>query len=376
VTGGRMRSCPMGDTEKTMPQSELRADELYQDEILPLVSRTFALTIPQLPDPLDRVVTNAYLLCRIADAIEDEAALGPAQKTQLHNRFIAVIDGNEDADAFGREGRALLTDSTIAPERDLVANTARVIRITNTFPASQRAALRGCINKMCRGMPEFQHETKHHGLATMTDMDRYCYTVAGVVGEMLTDLFCDYSDGVAAHHDAMWSLARSFGQGLQMVNILKDVWEDLERGFCWLPRDVFSEGGYDLRKLSTTHDRAAFTRGLETLIGVAHGHLRNALEYTLLVPPSQGGIRLFLLWSIGLAVLTLRRLRDNPNYVHSDQVKVSRRAVGGVVLATRATVRSDVALRLLFNMAARGLPLASQTRLEQDQAGEPRSVRN
>jgi len=51
----------------------------FQDRILPYVSRTFALTIPQLPQPLRTAVTNAYLLCRIADTIEDEPALPPAE---------------------------------------------------------------------------------------------------------------------------------------------------------------------------------------------------------------------------------------------------------------------------------------------------------
>ena len=43
------------------------SDEVYQDQILPHVSRTFALTIPQLPSALSIPVTSAYLLCRIAD---------------------------------------------------------------------------------------------------------------------------------------------------------------------------------------------------------------------------------------------------------------------------------------------------------------------
>ena len=47
----------------------------YQDEVLPGVSRTFALTIPRLPEPLRASVTNAYLLCRIADTIEDEPTI-------------------------------------------------------------------------------------------------------------------------------------------------------------------------------------------------------------------------------------------------------------------------------------------------------------
>ena len=51
------------------------ADRGYQERILPHVSRTFALTIPQLPAAVRAAVTNAYLLCRIADTIEDEPAL-------------------------------------------------------------------------------------------------------------------------------------------------------------------------------------------------------------------------------------------------------------------------------------------------------------
>ena len=75
----------------------------YQASILPGVSRTFALTIPVLPERLSKVVTNAYLLCRIADTIEDDAALTDRQKTRFHDRFLAVIKGREDAGAFARE---------------------------------------------------------------------------------------------------------------------------------------------------------------------------------------------------------------------------------------------------------------------------------
>ena len=56
------------------------SDLAYQAEMLQCVSRTFALTIPQLPGALRDVVGNAYLLCRIADTIEDEPTLPAWQK--------------------------------------------------------------------------------------------------------------------------------------------------------------------------------------------------------------------------------------------------------------------------------------------------------
>ncbi len=62
---------------------------------------------------------------------------------------------------------------------------------------------------------------------------------------MLTELFCEYSPALARNRAALQGIAVSFAQGLQMTNILKDVWEDRSRGACWLPQEVFtrSPGG-------------------------------------------------------------------------------------------------------------------------------------
>jgi farnesyl-diphosphate farnesyltransferase len=212
---------------------------------------------------------------------------------------------------------------------------------------------------MSRGMAEFQENSDIRGLSRLEEMDRYCYHVAGVVGEMLTKLFCDYSPEIAAHHDALMKLSVSFGQGLQMTNILKDMWDDRGRGACWLPRDVFARAGFDLGELAPGHYQEAFGRGLTQLIAVAHGHLRNAITYTLLIPAHETGIRSFCLWAIGMAILTLRKINKHKDFVTGNQVKISRRSVKATILATRVTVGSDHMLRSLFNLAGRGLPLAS-----------------
>src|SRR5207253_10264499 len=98
------------------------SDERYQEEILPHVSRTFALTIPQLPPGLRTAVTSAYLLCRIADTIEDEPALSAAETFVFLQRFTAVVCGREDAALLARELEQRLSDRTLPAERDLVRN--------------------------------------------------------------------------------------------------------------------------------------------------------------------------------------------------------------------------------------------------------------
>ena len=343
------------------------ADDLrYQAGILPGVSRTFALTIPQLPEPLDPVVTNAYLLCRLADTIEDDVGLSEQQKSKFHRRFVAVVEGGERAAPFSKELTALLSDSVLPAERELVENAERVIRVTHSFGDAERAALSRCVAIMCRGMPEYQRNKSLDGLADVRALSRYCYFVAGVVGEMLTELFCLYSPPMAKHKDELMRLAVCFGQGLQMTNILKDIWDDRRSNTCWLPRSVF-DTGFELRELDQHHTAPEFGRGLRELIGIAHRHLRYALQYTLHIPATDRGLRRFCLWALGMAVLTLRRIHANPTFARGEEVKISRRAVRTTVAMTNLALPSDRLLRLLFDWAARGLPLAAAV----DTACEP-----
>lgn len=333
------------------------ADPLtYQSEALPGVSRTFALTIPQLPESLRHAVGNNYLLCRIADTIEDEPTLSVEEKGIYLDRFVGVVEGRSSARSFAQDLHPRLSEGTIEAERNLVANADTVVGITHGLRPGQRVAIERCIRIMAPGMAEFQSELTVRGLRDMRHLDRYCYHVAGVVGETITELLCDYSPVIRGRQDQLLSLSRSFGQGLQMVNILKDFWEDRERGACWLPRDVFADAGVDLSSVRAGQTGARFVVALCRLIEVAVRHLSSAYRYTMLIPAREAGIRRFLLWALGMAVQTLRRIRENPTFSGGDQVKITRNEVRAIVVATSALVRSDRALRWLFESAISRIP--------------------
>jgi 4,4'-diapophytoene synthase len=352
-------SPPLWDPVDLGPNKTWPSDDDFQSDMLQGVSRTFALTIPQLPAALYRVVSNAYLLCRIVDTIEDEPLLDGARKDYFCQQFLRALDGGKNAGLFGRQLSASLSKQTSPAEHELIRNARRVIQITRSFSAAQREALQHCVRTMAKGMTQFQLRNESYGLQTLADLDRYCYYVAGVVGQMLTSLFCLHSPEIAKRHDALMGLAISFGQGLQMTNILKDVWEDYRIGACWLPREIFAEEGLDLRDLTEAGKREEFQRGVQRLIGIAHGHLRNALTYTLLIPRQEVGIRNFCLWAIGFALLTLRKINKNLDYTDGSQVKISRLSVKGTVLMSRLAVRNDGLLKLLFYLAAFRLPLTT-----------------
>ena len=350
-------SPPLWDPVDLGPNKTWTSDDDFQSDMLQGVSRTFALTIPQLPAALYRVVSNAYLLCRIVDTIEDEPLLDGARKNYFCQQFLRALDGGKNAGLFGRQLCASLSKQTSPAEHELIRNARRVIQITRSFSAAQREALQHCVRTMAKGMTQFQLRNEKHGLQTLEDLDRYCYYVAGVVGQMLTSLFCLHSPEIAKRHDALMGLAISFGQGLQMTNILKDVWEDYRNGACWLPREIFAEEGLDLRDLTKAGKREEFQRGVQRLIGIAHGHLKNALTYTLLIPRQEVGIRNFCLWAIGFALLTLRKINKNLDYTDGSQVKISRLSVKGTVLMSRLAVQNDGLLKLFFYLAAFRLPL-------------------
>jgi farnesyl-diphosphate farnesyltransferase len=352
--------------KETTDQSSGLSHRELQAHLLKGVSRTFALTIPQLPEPLAWVVSNAYLLCRIVDTIEDEPALNLPSKRYFCRQFVNVVAGAMAPEKFASELAPYLSESTIPAEHALIRYTSQVIAITHSFNERQQEALYCCVKLMAEGMVEFQEGDSLCGLKDLRQMDRYCYHVAGVVGEMLTKLFCDYSPDIAKNEDALMKLAVSFGQGLQMTNILKDIWDDRSRGACWLPQDIFDEVGFDLRQMDRDHSRPTFGQGLAHLIGIAYGHLNNALTYTLLIPKHETGIRHFCLWAIGLAVLTLRKINKHRTFSSGNEVKVSRRSVKATIITSRLAVAHDHMLKSLFHLAGIGLPNAPEHRNPRD----------
>ncbi len=336
-----------------------RDDERFQAAMLRDVSRTFALTIPELPPGLREVVGNGYLLCRIVDTIEDDPGLSSVQKRHFCTFFAEVVARRAEAAEFARDLDAVLAPTVPKAERLLVRKTERVIAIGDGFTIGQRQALETCVAIMADGMAEFQERKDPAGLPTLADMDRYCYYVAGVVGEMLTRLFCEYSPQIRRHEDRLMVLAVSFGQALQMTNILKDIWEDRRRGACWLPRDVFARHGFALADLEQGPGDPRFGEGLGELIDVARAHARRALDYVLLLPRAEAGLRNFCLWALGMAVLTLRKIDKRRDFRSGQDVKITRRSVKATVAVSRVSASHDALLRVLFALSG-GAPRASR----------------
>lgn len=328
----------------------------YQRAVLPGVSRTFALTIPELPESLRDTVTNAYLLCRVTDTLEDHAGGSAPEKRRLFQELTRVVRGEAGAESLADDLEAAVKGHAPIAEQDLVGALDRLMEVNRSLPEAHREAVTRCVTIMAEGMARFQSLKSPAGLENRNAFDDYCYRVAGVVGEMLTDLFCQELPDLAERRDELMELGRDFGLGLQATNILKDVWDDRARGVCWLPRDIFLEEGMELDPEADWPADPSFRRGMRRMVGFAAMRLDAARPYIVALPPSEPGIRRFCTWAATMAHATLRRVHRRPGFRDARQVKIRRGQVGRLAALSRHTAQRERRLRLLLWWSSRGLP--------------------
>lgn len=331
------------------------ADRAYCHGMLPRVSRTFALCIPLLPEGLEYATLVAYLVCRVADTIEDAVSLSPEGKASLLSAWAqALEDGGWKEGIEGIDGTLGVPFlNPVSDDERLVNDADVVLREFHRLPPSHRDAVRPWVREMCSGMAEFVRRPPG-GIGTVEDLDRYTYYVAGTVGHLLTRLFRLHDPRPAAgRYERLEALATSFGRGLQLTNIIKDVSNDAKRGFSFVPRQLCLLAGIRPEDLQDERHRGEARRVVLTLIEKAKRHLTDALSYTTTLPRRLYGVRLFCLASLFFAVRTLRLAEGDARLLDpAHKVKISRGDVYRTLAATRLIAPSNVLVRAYFRFLA------------------------
>jgi farnesyl-diphosphate farnesyltransferase len=290
------------------------------DSLLADTSRTFALTIPLLPEPTRCEVTVAYLLFRVADTLEDATEWGASRK----RAELARLGETLREDARSVEAERLAARWTAMPPcahagyRELLAALPEVLSALEQLGRPAQAAIRSHLGRTIDRMAGFVGQDRDRGpwLADLADLQRYCYAVAGIVGEMLTELFLIGRPMLDRVAPELRSGAPAFGEALQLVNILKDAAADASEGRSFLPPAVAREEVFGLARA----DLDAAGRYCRTLARA--GGPRGLLEFTAL--------------PVLLARATLDRVeRDGPG------AKLSRLEVVAIATQLREALDRD-----------------------------------
>lgn len=315
----------------------LTSQELYSH--LNKVSRSFAVTIPMLPQPLRDHVSLSYLLCRIVDTVEDD------DKAELSDRITWLSDmsflaGEEFSDLsvlerLSERALEITCKSSAADDVALVKDTIRAVALLQTFDEEVRKIICHGVSILSFGMSSsLRRRQAGDRINSLDDVDNYCYFAAGVVGELLSELFAVECGNVDRR--SLMELAVSFGEGLQLTNILRDRAKDSLRGVHFMP------AAYDGDSV------------LE-YVAITQGHLDDAVEFICTLPAKKcRGIRQFCLTNVMMARYILRQIAAKPldpdcNY------RISRLCAGRIFMLCRLCAGSDTGVRILNLMLSFGM---------------------
>ena len=210
------------------------------DDLLLKTSRTFALAIPLLDEPTRREVSVAYLLFRIADTFEDAFLWPRAERIAALNAFCALLDDRTHAASLSK-GWVEKKPVDHAGYLELLALIPEVLGELDTMTPGAQAILKKHTRRTSEGMATIVSRGDAAGnlqLHSVQDLKDYCYIVAGIVGELLTAVFIHDAPQLEGQRATLEKHMVAFGEGLQLVNILKDSGDDAKEGRVYLPPGV------------------------------------------------------------------------------------------------------------------------------------------
>ena len=330
----------MTDHESRPPGADPEADLAWCHEAVQGVSRTFALTIDALDEPMSTHICLGYLLCRVADTIEDANHIPPATQADLLHTYDAAIDPEVDTDI---DAFRSAVDEWLPPREEqsddwiVVDEAPRIAAAFAERPDDVQAAIIPPVRELVDGMAMFVDRHADAGGLRIDDgeeLEEYCYYAAGTVGTLITNLLTR-GEIAADRRQQLYDTAVDFGLLLQLVNISKDVYDDYtEENNVYLPAEWLAEEGVDQESVVDPDNREGAATVVSRTVSHARSFLDDAERYLQAMPLRHGNT--MAAWGVPflLAVGTLRELRSRPEDALTDRgVKISRQEVGAVMTA-------------------------------------------
>jgi phytoene/squalene synthetase len=312
----------------------------YQSH-LDRVSRSFAFCISRLEGELREWVSLSYLLCRLLDTVEDAPWPEADRQDEAFRRFESFLREEPSPEEVAEWAAGF--GPVDAGERQLLNEAHRCFANFHALRPEVKEKIRGPVLSMESGMRKFLRERREQGglrLRTLAEVNQYCFFVAGLVGELLTDLVAQRWPSLPVSARTYLD-AHHFGLFLQKINLLKDQSKDEKEGRFLVPS----------RK--------------ELLASLAKD-AEGALRYLHSLPIAEKGFRLFCAWSLFLGLASLPWIeRSQLLGIFS---KIPRVVTEALLKRVEGLIDDNGALARLFREMIPKLPIAKTP------AGEPASL--
>ena len=298
------------------------------EKLLEETSRAFYLTLNKLPSGVRRQIGLLYLLARIADTIADSSVGTTDELLQTLKSYNSRAQGVSEKmpDMTG------LSESQANPsEARLLLRSNDAVELLIELSDWDREAIRTCLSVIVSGQV-LDLERFGAGIGeTVTaldnydELDDYAYRVAGSVGEFWTRMTLEHQFNVDDEtREALFENGVRFGKALQMINILRDIPEDLKLGRCYIPLDHLDDHGLAPDDLLESENMERFRELYNQLLDKTSEHLDSAIEYIGMIPYSQFRLRGACMLPVLIALRTISLLRSSNVLDGGNRVKVSR----------------------------------------------------
>lgn len=332
------------------------ADKKLLNDLLKQTSRSFYLTLRVLPQAIRPQISLAYLLARTTDTIADTEIIPVKQRLlalqKLRDRIL-------EAGGAPLEFGVLARQQGLPAERILLEQVEVALTALRRLSPGDLRLVRQVLDTITSGqeldLQRFDGASKENIIALQNEreLDDYTYRVAGCVGEFWTRMCRTHLFSSAKLDDAAFLVdAIRFGKGLQLVNILRDIPADLEKGRCYLPQDKLREIGFVPGDLLSLGNEQKFRPLYNRCLDQAEAHLAAGWNYTNTIPRAQMRVRLACAWPILIGVKTLQRLRTENVLDPKQRVKISRAEVRHVLLQSLVRYPFAAAWRRLATFPA------------------------
>ena len=309
-------------------------------DLLKAVSRSFSLTLRILPAPVRRPIGIAYLLARTSDTITDTKLVAPAaREASLRQLTQAVQSGRIEPNALAFSPPR----QTQTEERELLDRVGDSVNLLQTIGQEERRLIQNVLQTIIGGqsldLQRFQNASAQNVVCLKSDaeLDDYTYRVAGCVGEFWTRIcFQKFSANPNPPPELLRAGVR-FGKGLQLLNILRDISDDLQQGRCYLPQDALLQSGLypeNLAVPSTDDTRQKIDPLFQRYVQKANNLLMEGWEYTNQLPRRWVRVRLACAWPVLIGLQTLKALPLDDPLNPSRRAKISRHAVKTIIAKT------------------------------------------
>ena len=242
-------SCKPGDSmvsifqlgqEKPTAADRLETAYIECETIARNASSSFFRSFRHLPVHKRRAVNSLYAFCRRVDDIvdgdwlPDESLSHLDEETETRSLQLSIDKQTEPVNDDSNHLKKLRSLLWFRKNLDKIENGEPVDEpifialadVLKKFPV-QLDNLRELISGMEDDLYSSQYQT-------FEDLRRYCYRVASTVGLCLVEIY-GYNDPNARRH------AVEMGIYLQMVNVLRDIQEDLSRNRVYLPTEELAK---------------------------------------------------------------------------------------------------------------------------------------